>query len=70
MLTFKLITTVSLFAVMLSLGSTPASAQVETNEFHSEWRDSYRELESARLIEWPRMVRSMSLCRLRPVAWS
>jgi hypothetical protein len=40
MLTFKPITTVSLFAMMLSLGSTPARAQVETNESHSEWRES------------------------------
>jgi hypothetical protein len=40
MLTFKTVTTVCVVALLLSASSTPASAQVEANEFHSEWRDS------------------------------
>jgi hypothetical protein len=42
MLTFKTLTTVCLSAMMLSAGSTAASAQVEANEFHSESGDSVK----------------------------
>src|SRR5689334_8077642 len=36
MLTFKTVTTASLFAIMLSAGTTPASLQAGTNEFDSQ----------------------------------
>jgi len=39
MLTFKTVTTVC-FAILLSAGSTRATAQVETNEFRRGWRES------------------------------
>ena len=39
MLTFKTVIT-ACFAILLSAGSTRATAQVETNKFHSGWRES------------------------------
>ncbi|MBV8864731.1 MAG: hypothetical protein JO210_04950 [Acidobacteriaceae bacterium] len=39
MLTLKTVTT-ACFAIMLSVGSTRAGAQVATNEHHGEWFDS------------------------------
>jgi hypothetical protein len=38
----KPFTTVCFFAILLSTGSAPAGAQVDTNDFHKEWRESVK----------------------------